>query len=135
MKTTRTALITDHLKLPRYSMADFWVCCPFHIDEFKPDDRTAEIRSWRQVGMVWGRLEGLSQQKSARLFYRDHATCLNAEKVVLDTLIDVRMGCKHVKHVIEQLTTHCHGYARKQDEMCLNELVSLIQLENTLAGK
>jgi hypothetical protein len=130
MKTKRISLIADHINLKRYSMNDFWAVCPFDQDEFRPDERTASIRSWKQLGMVWARLSGFTSTESGRMFYRDHSTCLHAEKIVLDTLIDFKIGCKHVWLAMNEIKDHCNRYTERYQDMCVNEAVSIVLLEN-----
>jgi hypothetical protein len=131
MKTQRIALIADFLKLDRYAMTDFWAVCPFEPDDFSEDVRPADLRSWRQVGMVWGRLSGLTTQKAGKAFYKDHATVIHAEKIVLDTLIDKRKGCRYVYERLMELVKHC-TYPQLGPDTSTNEAISLVWLQNKM---
>jgi len=73
-------------KLPRrkfYTMHEFFLVCPYSLDELKEANRYQDVMQWRQVGMFWCTLTGLSLTEVGNKFNKDHATVIHAQKMII----------------------------------------------------
>ena len=73
-------------KLPKrnfYTMHEFFLVCPYSIDELRTTKRNQHVMQWRQVGMFWGTLKDLSLTEVGNEFNRDHATVIHAQKMII----------------------------------------------------
>lgn len=129
----RLDLIRDKVGANRYNEGDFWIACPLSEAELNSSSRYTNVRAWRQTGMVWMRLCGRSLHSTGRLFSRDHATVLHAEKEAFKVLQDKRQGCSFLLERIMEVSDHTHMWVKKHDDVCVNEGISLILLENQIA--
>lgn len=72
-------------KLPKrnfYTMHEFFLVCPCSHESLKEANRLRQLMQWRQVGMVWATLSGLSQTEAGRLFNKNHATVIHSQEMV-----------------------------------------------------
>ena len=72
-------------KLPRrnfYTMHEFFLVCPYSIDELKIPNRSRDIMQWRQLGMAWACLCGMSIVEAGKTFNKDHATVVYSQKML-----------------------------------------------------
>ena len=65
-----------------YTMHEFFMVCPYTQDELKIPNRSREIMQWRQLGMCWASLTGLSIVEAGKMFNKDHATVVYSQKMV-----------------------------------------------------
>ena len=73
-------------KLPKrnfYTMHEFFNVCPYSFDELRKSNRQQHVMQWRQVGMFWCTLTGLSLTEVGNQFNRDHATVIHAQKMII----------------------------------------------------
>ena len=76
-------------KLPKrnfYTMHEFFLVCPYSHEELKIADRSRDKMQWRQLGMAWATLTGLSLTESGKLFNKDHATVIYSQQMLIDAL-------------------------------------------------
>lgn len=59
-------------------MDDFWTVCPYSFTGAEVRSRKRELVWWRNVGMVWGFMSGLTLDQSGQLFDRHHGVVLHA---------------------------------------------------------
>lgn len=89
-KTNNSLKILGQLKrkinVNRYLLDDFYLACPYSIEELKSKKRNRELTSWRQIGITWSYLSGNTLAFSGEIFNRDHATVIHSVAVVLDSL-------------------------------------------------
>lgn len=74
------------INVNRYIMNDFYLACPYSIEELKSRKRKQSLVSWRQIGLSWAFLSGLKLNQSGKLFNRNHATVIHSLKIVRDSL-------------------------------------------------
>lgn len=136
MKTTIPHQIREKLDLDRYTMEDFWAACPHTPDEILSGTRKAEIRSWRQVGMVWGRLCGMSQAVAGDMMGgKDHATVLHSEKLVITTLQDPKFGDPLIREALDAIEKHISLYIMASDDINVNEAACAVLLDRIIGEK
>ncbi len=76
-------------KLPKrnfYTMHEFFLVCPYSHEELKIADRSRDKMQWRQLGMAWATLTGLSLTESGNMFNKDHATVIYSQQMLIDAL-------------------------------------------------
>ncbi len=76
-------------KLPKrnfYTMHEFFLVCPYSHEELKIANRSRDRMQWRQLGMAWATLTGLSLTESGKLFNKDHATVIYSQQMLIDAL-------------------------------------------------
>ena len=66
-----------------YTMHEFFLVCPFSHEELKIANRSRERMQWRQIGMTWASLTGLSLKESGKLFNKDHATVIYSQEMIV----------------------------------------------------
>lgn len=133
MKTSKPHQIKNALGLDRYTMEDFWASCPHTPDEIMSGTRKGEIRSWRQVGMVWGRLCGISSAVAgAEMGGMDHATVLHSENLVLTTLQDPKFGDPLIREALNAIERHVSLYIMATDDINVNEAACAVLLDRLM---
>ena len=136
MKTKNSHQIKQELGLERYTMEDFWAACPHSPDEILSGTRKAEIRSWRQVGMVWGRLCGMSSAAAgAAMGGKDHATVLHSEKLVITTLQGEKYGDPLVREALHAIEIHVSMYIMATDDVNVNDAACAVLLDRLMGEK
>lgn len=73
-------------KLPNrkfYTMHEFFLVCPYSIDELRIPNRSRDIMQWRQLGMAWACLSGKSTVEAGSLFNKDHATAIYSQEMIV----------------------------------------------------
>lgn len=73
-------------KLPRrnfYTMHEFFLVCPYSIDELRIPNRSRDIMQWRQLGMAWACLCGMSIIEAGKTFNKDHATVVYSQEMIV----------------------------------------------------
>ena len=73
-------------KLPArkfYTMHEFFLVCPYSHEELKIANRSRDRMQWRQLGMAWATLTGLSLTESGKLFNKDHATVIYSQEMIV----------------------------------------------------
>ena len=83
--------IKDFFNAGRYSMVDFWCATSYEPTELVKRNKHREIVEVRQVGLVWAVLSGLTFQKAADLFERDHATAVHSVNCILSAIENPKM--------------------------------------------
>lgn len=76
-------------KLPKrsfYTMHEFFLVCPYTHEELKIANRSRDRMQWRQLGMAWATLTGLSLTESGNMFNKDHATVIYSQQMLIDAL-------------------------------------------------
>ena len=76
-------------KLPKrnfYTMHEFFLVCPYSIDELKIPNRSRDIMQWRQLGMAWACLCGMSIVEAGKMFNKDHATVVYSQEMLVYAL-------------------------------------------------
>ena len=76
-------------KLPKrsfYTMHEFFLVCPYTHEELKIANRSRDRMQWRQLGMAWATLTGLSLAESGKLFNKDHATVVYSQEMLVYAL-------------------------------------------------
>jgi hypothetical protein len=76
-------------KLPKrnfYTMHEFFLVCPYTLDEMKIPNRSRDIMQWRQLGMTWACLCGSSTVEAGKMFCKDHATVVYSQEMVVYAL-------------------------------------------------
>jgi hypothetical protein len=76
-------------KLPQrnfYTMHEFFLVCPYTHEELKIANRSRDRMQWRQLGMAWATLTGLSLTESGNMFNKDHATVIYSQQMLIDAL-------------------------------------------------
>ena len=126
--------IKTNINARRYEMSDFYAVCPIPIELIKGTTRKRTIVYWRQVGMVWARLSGFSGPKASAIFNRDHATCIHAEKSVLDSF-HARFGNDEIREMIEEVEEFANTQIVQNEEMGVNECISAVIIERNLIEK
>jgi hypothetical protein len=129
----RLEAIREALSANRYSEHDFWDACPFTESELCSSSRYTEVRSWRQAGMVWMRLCGHPMKYVGDIFSRNHTTVLHAEVEAARVLKDKRQGCRFLLEHLTDVSDYTHLWVKKHDDVCVNEGISLVLLENQIA--
>lgn len=109
----------------RYDMNDFYAVCPFTHDELKGSSRLAPIVRWRQVGLTWGRLCGMTMYEIGKEFNRDHSTVVHSEKMVVNSF--EKYGDKWMEDIIYQVVHQSRAY-----DANVNEAVSAVLINNRL---
>lgn len=133
MKTTKPHKIKSMLNLERYNMDDFWSACPHDVDIIKSKTRKEDIRSWRQVGMVWARLCGLSLEDAGLMLGRDHATVVHSENMFIDVLEG--FGDPLIRVAIKEVQEHIREYIPKNQDMNVNEASCLVVLDHIVGSR
>jgi chromosomal replication initiation ATPase DnaA len=110
----------------RYDMNDFYAVCPFYQEDIKGKSRLAPIVRWRQVGLVWGRLCGMTMHDISKEFNRDHSTVVHSEKMVANSL--ERFGDKWMEDILYQVINQARSY-----DANVNEAVSAVLINNRLS--
>jgi hypothetical protein len=67
-------------------MHEFFLVCPYTHEELKIANRSRDRMQWRQIGMAWATLTGLSLSESGKLFNKDHATVIYSQQMLIDAL-------------------------------------------------
>lgn len=65
-----------------YTMHEFFLVCPCSHESLKEANRLRQLMQWRQVGMVWATLSGLSLTEAGRMFNKNHATVIHSQEMV-----------------------------------------------------
>lgn len=76
-------------KLPKrnfYTMHEFFLVCPYSIDELKIPNRSRDLMQWRQLGMAWACLCGNSIVEAGKMFCKDHATVVYSQEMLVYAL-------------------------------------------------
>jgi len=110
----------------RYDMNDFYSVCPFEIKEIHGKSRLSPIVRWRHVGLVWGRLCGMTMQEIGKEFKRDHSTVIYAEGMVANSLD--KWGDKWMEDILFQVVNQSRTY-----DANVNEAVSAVLINNRLS--
>jgi chromosomal replication initiation ATPase DnaA len=113
----------------RYEMSDFYAVCPFTIEQLCKPNRKNEIKEWRQIGMVWGRLSGLTTTKTGKMFSKDHSTVIHSTKFILDCIEGY--GYESILEKIKEVTTGVKT-VRQHEDMNVNEAVCAVLINNRL---
>ena len=64
-------------------MHEFFLVCPYSHEELKIANRSRDRMQWRQLGMAWATLTGLSLTESGKLFNKDHATVIYSQEMIV----------------------------------------------------
>jgi hypothetical protein len=79
--------------------------------------------------MVWYVLSGGKTSEAATEFSRsNHATAVHAQKVILDVLQG--FGDPAIRSILNTLISYAQGFPEPTTEPHVNELISLVMLEN-----
>lgn len=105
----------------------FFEVCPIPLDELLGPSRLQRIVGWRNVGMVWMRLSGMTLTQAGEMFNRNHATVSHAEVQVLDALTGFH---PKLKEKFDRVLNHGQNNSLKQKDMNINLINSLLTLEN-----
>jgi len=73
-------------KLPKrsfYTMHEFFLVCPYSHEELKIVNRSRDRMQWRQLGMAWATLTGLSLTEAGKTFNKDHATVVYSQEMIV----------------------------------------------------
>ena len=73
-------------KLPKrnfYTMHEFFLVCPYTHEELKIVNRSRDRMQWRQLGMAWATLTGLSLTEAGKTFNKDHATVVYSQEMIV----------------------------------------------------
>ena len=81
--------------------------------------------------MVWARLSGLSPSEAGEKFKRDRTTVLNAENLVLRTLINPKFGRSEYITIIERIINNA-VLLPVTDDVWQNYLISNVYMETRL---
>jgi len=76
-------------KLPKrnfYTMHEFFLVCPYSHDELKVANRSRDLMQWRQLGMAWACLCGMSIVEAGKTFNKDHATVVYSQEMLVYAL-------------------------------------------------
>jgi len=60
--------------------------CPYTHEELKIANRSRDRMQWRQLGMAWATLTGLSLTESGNMLNKDHATVIYSQQMLIDAL-------------------------------------------------
>ena len=113
-----------------YNLEDFWYICPYDLDTLTRSRQTKYI-IYLHVGMVWARLSGLSPSEAGEKFKRDRTTVLNAENLVLRTLINPKFGRSEYITIIERIINNA-VLLPVTDDVWQNYLISNVYMETRL---
>jgi len=69
-----------------YTMHEFFLVCPYSKDELKIPNRSRDIMQWRQLGMAWACLCGMSIVEAGKMFNKDHATVVYSQEMLVYAL-------------------------------------------------
>jgi len=105
----------------------FFEVCPIPLNELLGSSRVQRIVGWRNVGMVWMRLSGMTLTQAGEMFNRNHATVSHAEVQVLDALTGFH---PKLKEKFDRVLNHGQNNSLKQKDMNINLVNSLLTLEN-----
>lgn len=134
MKVKKPQIIKSKLKLERYTMEDFWQSCPHDVDEVMSKDRHTHLRAWRQVGMVWARLTGLSLSKAGDMFGgKNHATVLHAENLILDVLDG--FGDPYIREILDEIEMHTIRFMPNDEDINVNEASCIVMLDHIVGSR
>lgn len=120
--------LMDRLQLNRYDIQDVLEICPFDLWELQSKKRTRELTMWRDVSMIWVWLQGASTVQAARRFNRDHSTLIYAVQKLADTLDG--FGFWELRDILDRIKYQIRCEVQQTPEICVNEMVSLVLLEN-----
>lgn len=76
-------------KLPKrnfYTMHEFFLVCPYSHNELKVANRSRDLMQWRQLGMAWACLCGMSIVEAGKTFNKDHATVVYSQEMLVYAL-------------------------------------------------
>jgi hypothetical protein len=121
--------IKSKVNAQRYEMSDFYAVCPLSIEQLQSQSRYNEVKSWRQIGMVWGRLSGLSTTKSGEIFSRDHSTVVHATKIILNSVEGY--GYDFIIEKIHDIVDGSKSVQQSED-MNVNEAVCAVLINNRI---
>jgi len=117
----------------RYDTADFWYVCPFTPDELSERNRRAELVLWRHVGVTWHVLSGYTAIEAARAVgLTNHTTALYCIQKV-HKLLEGSYIYDEMNDALEHVIQRSLGFPEQHDEPHVNELISLVCLENAKA--
>lgn len=109
----------------------FFEVCPIPLDELLGPSRLQRIVGWRNVGMVWMRLSGMTLTQAGEMFNRNHATVSHAEVQVLDALTGFH---PRLKEKFDRVLNYGQNTCISSKDMNINLVNSLILLENEYKG-
>jgi len=122
-------------KLPKrsfYTMHEFFLVCPYSHEELKIANRSRDRMQWRQLGMAWATLTGLSLTESGKLFNKDHATVIYSQEMIVLALDGyhplLAEKLNEVLECIEITNAHANDYNTAL-------IISARRIENLLKNK
>lgn len=113
-------------------MHEFFLVCPYTLDEMRIPNRSREIMQWRQLGMAWASLCGKSIVEAGQLFNKDHATVVYSQQMIVYALDGFHpMLRSKLQDVIE-----CVEISQSQtNDVNTNYIISSRQIEKLLIKK
>ena len=118
----------------RYEMRDFWAVCPYTFTKAEMKSRKREHVIWRNIGVVWAWLSGVGLREAGEMFDRGHCITIHAIKEIKKAFID---GYGHVEmiEIIDQIRNNSFEYVHQTGDICIDELRSMVTLENLIQEK
>ena len=122
--------IKSKVNAQRYEMSDFYAVCPIPKADLHSRKRDKDIVRWRQIGMVWLRLNGNTTVIAASHFSLDHSTCIWAEGCVADSF--EKYGDNVIRDYVEDLVRFVEGNVMQSEDMNVNEAVCAVLINNRI---
>lgn len=118
----------------RYEMRDFWAICPYSSKEIASSSRKREHIIYRNVGVVWAWLSGLTLRESGEMFGRGHCMTIHAIKEIKKAFED---GYGHIEmiDVVNQMRDNSFIFEHQTGDVHMDEIRSLVSLENLIAER
>jgi hypothetical protein len=116
VKDSPTVAIIKKKLPPRqfYTMHEFFLVCPYSHEELKIANRSRDRMQWRQLGMTWAVLSGMTLVDAGSLFNKDHATVIYATSMIKIALEGyhplLREKLQEVIDCIEITNAHANDY-------------------------
>lgn len=127
LERTRGELIKV-INVHHFEMSDFWSVCPYTFEGVEKRTRKREIVHWRNVGMLWAFMSGMSLQKAGELFDRDHATVIHG----IENILTAYEGYGHVElvDIINTIQDNKLSTIFKSDDSNINYAISQVILDS-----
>lgn len=116
--------------IKRFEMSDFWAVCPYTFEGWERRTRKREVLFWRNVGMLYAYMSGMTLEKAGQVFDRDHATVIHG----IGSILTAYEGWGHIEmlDIINTINNHSLLSVDQSHDVGINYAVSQVILDSMI---
>lgn len=119
-----------------FEMVDFYLACPYEVEEIQSQSRKQDLKEWRQVACVWAYFSNCNMKKAEGVVNRHHTTITHSFKEVTKSIEGHNPPLKEKLNLVISQSKKNNLFndkvIKKTDDTHQNELIALALMDNKL---